>query len=139
MFPRRNRIVAGLSQKVLIVEAAAKSGSLITADFALRYKRQLLAVPGPITSKASEGTNRLIRDGLAKMVLSAEDVWPTAKTKPEVFSDNLLLNLLQEEALSVDELAKKLDRSVEELGVELSILQLKGQIFEDNGKFFVRI
>jgi len=72
-YPRRNRIVAGLSQAVLVIEAGEKSGSLITANLAKKFKRKIFAVPGPITSSVSKGTNMLIKNG-AEMVLSAKDI-----------------------------------------------------------------
>jgi len=72
-FPARNRIIAGLTFGVVVVEAAAKSGALITADFCLEQGGEVCAVPGSIFSRQSEGTNRLIREGAAS-VSSAEDV-----------------------------------------------------------------
>ena len=72
-YPRRNRIVAGLSKAVLVIEAGEKSGSLITANLAKKFNRKIFAVPGPITSSVSKGTNMLIKNG-AEMVLSAKDI-----------------------------------------------------------------
>jgi DNA processing protein len=73
-FPARDRIIAGLCEAVVVVEARERSGALITADFALQEGRTLMAVPGEITSILSEGTNALIKRGDAKVVTSAEDV-----------------------------------------------------------------
>jgi len=72
-FPRRNRIISGMAKGIVVVEAAMKSGALITADFALQQGRDVFAVPGPADSYASKGTNKLIQDG-AKLVMCAEDV-----------------------------------------------------------------
>lgn len=72
-FPARNRIISGLSNKLIIVEARKNSGSLITVDYALEQGKEIYAVPGNITSNISEGTNELIKDG-ANIITSYEDV-----------------------------------------------------------------
>lgn len=130
-FPSRNRIVAALCQEVIVVEAAQKSGSLITARIAGKLKRTLWAVPGPITSRTSEGTNNLIAQGKAKMWLGQT---------PQLFAqtnDDPILDILLNEALTTDELARKLNIQVAQMGAKLSLLLLSGQVIEIDGKYYL--
>lgn len=129
-FPARNRIVAALCDEVIIVEAAVQSGSLITARLARELKRKVWAVPGPITSKASAGTNMLIAAGFATL-------WQDNQPTKKIIFTNPILQAVENEMLSVDEIARKLNRPVAELGAEISILLLSGQISERSGKYFV--
>ena len=79
-FPRRNRVISGLSQGVMVVEAARNSGALITADFALEQGRDVFAIPGKVDSATSFGTNQLIKQG-AKLIDSIEDIIEELKPK----------------------------------------------------------
>ena len=130
-FPVRNRIVAALSSDVIVVEAALKSGSLITANIARKLKRHVWAVPGEITSRVSTGTNMLIAAGHAKMWLG--DAPPVA-----LQTNDPLLSLLQNEALSASELARTLDKPVSDIGAQLSMLTVAGQLVERGGKYYAR-
>lgn len=146
MFPQRDRIMAKLSQGTLVIEAAEGSGSLITAEFAKKFKKKLFAVPGPITSRVSAGTNGLIKSGQALLVQSAQEVLEVMNwfsPKPRVLlglsgHSNRLCRLLENEALNIDELAVKLKQPVAAISTKLSILQLQGQVYENNGKFYLK-
>jgi len=86
-YPQRNRIVAGLSQALLVIEAGEKSGTLITANYAKKFKRKIFALPGPITSSVSKGSNLLIKQG-ADIVTSAQDIldyFGTYSSHPEIY------------------------------------------------------
>ena len=127
-FPVRNRIVAALSKDVYIIEAGLKSGSLITANWAVKLKRKLYAVPGPLTSRVSEGTNHLIASGQAIMWLG--DMMQTEQ------SNDPLIQLISNEPLTIDQLARKLNKPISEIGASLSLLQLSGLIIERGGVYY---
>lgn len=132
-FPQRDRIMAAISQEIFVIEAAEKSGALITADWGIKLDRKIRAVPGPITSRVSEGTNKLIAEGKAEMWM------PDGKKGIERLGNNenkSILRLLQNEALTTDEIARKLDLGVEEIGAKLSIMLVSGEIKEREGKYF---
>src|SRR3989344_4316757 len=117
-FPIRNRIIVALANEVIVIEAASKSGSLITAAIAQKLKRPLWAVPGPITSPTSVGTNELIATGKAKMWIGSEP--QLAQKQPS----DPLLRLLQNDSLTPNEIARKLGQPVSEIGAQLSLLTL---------------
>jgi len=133
-FPVRNRLVAALAKKIIVIEAAEKSGSLITVKIAAKLKREIWAVPGPITSRLSTGTNALIAVGKAKMYLgdfSSARAELIKKTNP-------LVNLLENDVLTANEIARKLGQPVAQIGAQLSLLTLKGQLVEKEGKYYLK-
>jgi DNA processing protein len=144
-FPRRNRIISGLSQGVLVVEAAAQSGSLITARSALEQGRDVLAIPGSIHSPLSKGCHQLIRQG-AKLVESAQDILEeihlqNTPLKEKVSPSNVavnsvnppamtnqLLNAAGHDPVSVDELIMRTGLTMAEAQAGLLELELEGRI-----------
>lgn len=139
-FPQRNRIVAGISDAVLVVEAALGSGSLITAKLANKFDIPLLVVPGQITSRVAEGTNELIKSGKGRMVTGSGDVLEAmglkaGQMKLEMKNEkDPILILLSESDRSIDEIARLIRATVPEVLGKLTTLSLKGLICERNGK-----
>ncbi|MCK4912483.1 MAG: DNA-processing protein DprA [Candidatus Omnitrophica bacterium] len=147
-YPKRNRIVAGLSKATMVVEAGEKSGSLITAGLAKNYKRRLFVVPGPLTGLNSQGILQLIKNG-ADIVTSSKDVLASYDTIqfefPKVSSRLLRLNSveqavleeLQHEPMGIDEISRFVKTSVAKVGTILSFMRLKGILLEEKGKYYV--
>ncbi len=106
-FPKRNRIIAGICDAILVVEAADKGGALITAEIGNSYNRDVFAIPGRINDPYSEGTNRLIRKNIAALVQSAGDIrylmgWEEQGKKPDGFQKKIFLEMTTDEKVLVD-------------------------------------
>jgi DNA processing protein len=137
-FPARNRIVAGLAAVTVVVEARARSGALITADLALEEGREVLAVPGEITSALSAGTNALLRIGAAPVTRS-EDVLeffgiePGGQSRARLSADaEVALGVLRDGPLTGDEIVRATGMSPAEASAALMELELGGAAtFED--------
>ena len=150
-FPKRNRIISGLSMGVVIVQASAESGSLITAGYALEQGRDVFAVPGNVGAEGSRGTNRLIKDG-AKLVESSEDIleeiWPQWKREeggvpkreaslPDLGEgEEILYKLLGETPLHIDAIIRESQLDPGKVSSLLLNLELKGLISQWPGKCF---
>jgi DNA processing protein len=136
-FPARNRIISGLSQGVLVVEAGEESGALITAGFALKQGREVFAIPGSIFASRSLGTNRLIQDG-ARLVLEVKDILDALnlfmipqqvevqRALPENTEERVLLALLGHEPVHIDELILSSNLPAPTVTATLTMLELKG-------------
>lgn len=157
-FPRRNRLISGLSHATLVVEAALQSGSLITAKQALEQGRDVMAIPGSIHSAQSKGCHLLIKQG-AKLVESAQDVLeelklPTlqaqGKLTPEATNtttdddlanhrEDALLRAMGHDPVSLDALQARCGWTTAQLQAELMALELMGQVGRLPGGLFQRI
>lgn len=152
-FPARNRIIAGLSDAIIVAEAAEKGGALITAELANGYSREVFAFPGNIGQKYSEGCNRLIKDHKAHILTSAADIeyvmnWITEeetkkkKPLPDFYSDlneeekNIIQLMQQSDAILMDDLSWKAQVPVSKLASILLTLEFRGLVKSLPGKKF---
>jgi len=152
-FPKRNRLISGLSLGVVIIEAGPKSGALLTAQHALDQNREVFAVPGNVGAKTSEGTNKLIKEG-AKLVTSVEDILEEVKMittvqqkeKSKIEKDlsqlseveRNIYSLITDEPYHIDKIAQDTRMSTPQALSTLLSLELKGFIKQLSGKQFVR-
>ncbi|MCK4649099.1 DNA-processing protein DprA, partial [bacterium] len=153
-FPKRNRIISGLSIGVIIVEAAQRSGALITARLALEQGREVFAVPGSTTSPYSKGTHNLIKEG-AKLVEDIDDILEELKPLIEIAKEKgkenqdflrpilskeeeIIYNLVTQEPKHIDIFIQESKLPAQRAIAILTNLQIKGLIKELSGKNFIR-
>jgi DNA processing protein len=149
-FPPRNRIISGISQAVVVVEAGVTSGSLITASFAAEQGRDVFAVPGSILAPQCQGTNRLIRDGAAPL-LSPQDVLEALNLDmvtehraarvalPTEPVELQLYQVLGREPMHVDDIRNQANLPIERVSATLALMELKGTVRQLGGMFYVAV
>ncbi len=150
LFPVRNRLISGLARGVVVIEAGAQSGALITVNYALDQGRDVFAVPGSIFSNQSRGTNQLLRRG-AVPVTSAADVLDGLDFGRVVLRDELnsatssdpveaaLLQILEHEPMHLDDLCRGVELPVAVVGAAMSMLEIKGQVRACGVAVYVRV
>jgi DNA processing protein len=149
-FPPRNRIIAGLSLAVVVVEAGETSGALLTAEYAAEQGREVFAVPGSILAPQSKGTNKLIQRG-ALPLLNAADLMQALdltrigehkaarKILPANLTEARLLDVLGPEPLHVDDIRSQADLPIEQVSAALALMELKGLVRQVGGMNYVAV
>ncbi len=151
-FPKRNRIVAGMSDAVIVIETGIKGGSLITAELANGYNKDVFAIPGRITDTKNEGCNYLIKNNKAALITSADDLlenmsWkehkkPSAKKQRELFieltaDEKIIINILQQQPhVHIDELFIKSSLNSSAVASALLTLEMQGVVSSMPGKLY---
>jgi DNA processing protein len=150
-FPKRNRIVAGMVDAVVVIESSEKGGSLITARLANDYNRDVFALPGKITDRQSSGCNALIKNNQAMLLQSAQDIaltlgWKRPNEQPRVIQKQLFVDLnaeeerivhvLQKGDQSIDDLCAQVEIAMSVLSTQLLMLEMKGLVKQLPGKLY---
>lgn len=156
-FPKRNRLISGISVGTVIIETGIKGGSLITAGFALDQNKEVFAVPGNIYAKFSTGTNELIKKGQAKLIVNIDDIiselnykfkaFISKDKRSDVLNENIPMNVfekkiydvLNEEPVHIDSINYITNLSISDCLVNLLSLEFKGLVKQLPGKFFVKV
>lgn len=148
-FPARNRIIAGITKGVLVIEGNHKSGALITARFSLDYNREVMAIPGSIFNTNAEGTNHLLKNG-AHLISSAEDVLnvldlqfiqkykETQQILPQNSEEKSLLDIITKIPIHIDEIIQQCTLQISTINATLTIMEMKGLIKNLGGGNFIR-
>lgn len=145
-FPQRNRIISALSDAIVVIESGRTGGSLITAEFARRHRRPLYAVPGPVTSSRSQGTNTLLRSGHARALCQADDVLddlgmtrlPLVAASPLTDPERRIMQAIEGGDASVDVIADRCSATTASTWTMLLDMELRGLVRQlPGGRFAI--
>jgi len=148
-FPKRNRIISGISEGTLVIEASVRSGALITAGYAMDQGREVMALPGSAGSEHFAGNNSLIKQG-AHLVEDACDVatamgvnWEVVEKKNKKLHFSPLecniLKVIGDDMVSIEEIGRALDSAISGIASSLTMLELKGAVVQHPGKIYSRV
>ena len=150
-FPRRNRIMSGMTLGTVVIEAGEKSGALLTAHHALEQNREVFAVPGNVFAPTSRGTNRLIRDSAAKLVADYKDVLEEfnlsyvgeqiemAAHFPQDENETALLGFVTYDPVHIDDVVRSSGMDISVVSGALAMMELKGVVRQVGGMNYIRI
>ena len=150
-FPRRNRIMSGMTLGTVVIEAGEKSGALLTSSHALEQDREVFAVPGNIFSPSSRGANRLIRDSAAKLVVEAKDILEELNLTyigkqvemtalfPEDESESEVLKRVTFDPVHIDEIIRESGLNISTVSSTLAMMELKGLVKQVGGMNYIRL
>ena len=152
-FIRRNRIIAGWSEVTLVVESGVKGGAMVTAEMANSYDREVCAIPGRPDDATARGCNNLIRNNLATLVETADDLlftagWNPSNPEPQVLQTELfgslspdekrILDLVTDKPVTIDQIARSSGWPVQTVSAQLLTLEFKGLVRGLPGQQYVR-
>lgn len=141
-FPKRNRIISGLSDGILVIEGKYRSGTTITGKYGLQQEKEVFCIPHGISNTYGTGPNELIKKG-AKLVTSPEEIIKQFESKGKQFKsihinnykyDDEILNLLSKEVLTKEEISIKTNKSISEINRKITLLELDEKIIYEPGK-----
>ncbi len=150
-FPRRNRIMSGMTLGTVVVEAPEASGALLTANHALEQDREVFAVPGNIFAPTSRGTNRLIRDSAAKLVVDHQDILEELNLSvvgqqiemtalfPQDENESQVLRHVSYEPIHIDEIIRSSTLPISTVSSALAMMELKGIVRQTGGMNYIRL